>query len=248
MSMNINMFLTVIFSLLSALTSSFLAAYLTYRYTELSWRRRKHFEDIKENCLRKVLEGIEYFERHFALYEDKISGWVKAGSFSREPPSSEWCKLFSFEFERPPTTHYRILLHDLENHFPELVKKLRSFEEKMRELCPLYDKILYELTKLVYIEAGNVTTNIPGRDILTEAVIMILAGYGEEYWPNDKRALESKGLLEHIDVLVNRLKDSKMIKEFNEIRENCLFLVSDVKKDIMKILHSQKLPGKCNLY
>ena len=234
-------------SLLSALVSSFLAAYLTYRYTEVSWRRRRHFEDIKENCLRGILCDVERFEEHFAIREGRISTWVRDRSFFR-PPSSMWCRLFSFGFDEAPTTHYRVLLHDLRNHFPGLVVKLKNFEREMRKLCPLYDRKLYELTRLAYDEAGMVTTEIPGRDILTEVVVMVLAGYGEDYWPNDKNILLNKRLIKHVDEIVNRLKSAEVTKEFINVRNNALPLVREVKEHIIRILHAQKLPGKCDLY
>jgi len=235
-------------SLLSALVSSFLAAYLTYRYTEVSWRRRRHFEDIKENCLKRILHGVERFEEHFTLHVGRTPTWVKTSLFFKGPPYSNWCKLFSFGFEEVPTTHYSVLLHDLRNHFPELVMRLRKFEEEMRKQCPLYDVKLYELTRLAYDEAGKITTNIPGRDVLSEVLVMALAGYGDEYWPNDKNFLKNKGLLIHVDALINKLKNISIAREFNGIRNNALSLLKEVKKDVVEILHSQKLPGKCNLY
>ena len=134
------MFTTIVISLLSALISSFLAAYLTYCYTEKSWRRHRHFEDIKMNCLKEILRNIEEFEDLFRLSEDRISTWVRGPGFQKGPPSSAWCKLFSFGFDEPPTTHYRVLLHDLKSHFPDLVSKLKNFEDEMRKLCPRYNE------------------------------------------------------------------------------------------------------------
>ena len=74
---------TIVLTLLSALVSSFLAAYLIYRYMELSWRKRKHFEDIKLNCLEKQLSDVERFEDLFRLSEDQISAWVREPRFPR---------------------------------------------------------------------------------------------------------------------------------------------------------------------
>ncbi len=85
--MNVDMFYTIVISLASALVSSFLAAYLTYRYTDLSWRRRRHLEDIKEKCLNKILSDINRFALFFALSENQVSGWVRSERFFREPPS-----------------------------------------------------------------------------------------------------------------------------------------------------------------
>lgn len=124
--MSTDVITTVILSLLSALISSFLAAYLTYRYTDLSWRRRRHFEDIKKNCLGELLEEIRRFNEHFMLSEGEISSWVRDPFFQK--PASEWCKKFSFGFDEPPATHYTMLLHDLENHFPELDEPLNKMK------------------------------------------------------------------------------------------------------------------------
>lgn len=241
---------TIAFSLLSALASSFLAAYLTYRYTELSWRKRRHFEDIKVNCLEKILSDIERFEDLFRLSEGQISTWVRNETQFSKPPSSAWCTLFSFGFDKPPTTHYRLLLHDLKNHFPELVEKLKKFEEAMKEVCPLYNRLLYEVTKLVYSKASAVYSNIPGKDILTEAVVMTLAGYGEWDYPNNARFLKERGLYASVSKIVEDVKrgHSKLVEDFINTRNRGLSLVEDTKKSVLEILHSHKLPGKCNLY
>jgi len=77
---------------------------------------------------------------------------------------------------------------------------------------------------------------------------MVLAGYREDYWPNDKNILLNKRLIKHVDEIVNRLKSAEVTKEFINVRNNALPLVREVKEHIIRILHAQKLPGKCDLY
>ena len=248
--MNSGTLITIIFSLFSALVSSFIAAYLTYKYTELSWRKRRHFEDIKVNCLEKILNEIERFEGLFMLSENQISTWVRGETQFKEPPLSTWCVLFSFGFNEPPTTPYSVLLHDLKNHFPGVVEQLIEFEKKIKELCPLYNELLYKVTRLVYSKANNVERNIPGKDILTEVIVMALAGYKEWSYPNDAKFLKKKNLYKHVDEIIEDLRrnHAKLISDFVNTRNTGLSLIGNIKKNLLEILHMQKLPGKCNLY
>jgi len=108
-------------SLLSALVSSFLAAYFTYRYTELSWRKRRHFEDIKEVCLKEVLDKIDNFDSFFRFMETQVSSYVRTEAFFKGLRLVDWCLLFSFGFNESPTNHYLLLLQDLKNQFPSLL-------------------------------------------------------------------------------------------------------------------------------
>jgi len=222
------------------------AAEVSLRVQEELAARAEHFRDIKENCLKKVLSEIKRFERHFSLREGEISSWIR--NTSRIPPRSDWCRTFSFGFEDPPTTHYTILLHDLRNHFPNLVKKLKDFETRMKELCPLHDRKYYEAAMLVYEATGKITKEATDRAVLTEAVLMSLAGYRQEAWPNDRDCLTEKGLLEHVDKLTNKLKSDETIKEYLTLRNTALSLIKEVKEEVIRILHSQRLPGRCNLY
>ena len=99
--MDADMFRTIISSLASALVSSFLAAYLTYRYMDLSWRRRRHLEDIKENCLKDVLSNIGRFKSFYTLSENQVFSWIRDEMLSRGLSSVDWCIHFSFGFEDP---------------------------------------------------------------------------------------------------------------------------------------------------
>lgn len=68
---------------------------------------------------------------------------------------------------------------------------MKEFEKRMKKLCPLYNELLYRVTKLAYSGASKVTTNISlCMDISTEVTVMTLAGYNEWDYPNDKGFLE----------------------------------------------------------
>lgn len=87
-------------------------------------------------------------------------------------------------------------------------------------------------------------------DISTEVTVMTLAGYNEWDYPNDKRFLEQRNLIKYLDTIINELRSnhSEVVKEFVKVRKKGLSLVKDVKYEIVKILHMQKLPRKCKLY
>ncbi len=63
----------------------------------------------------------------------------------------------------------------------------------MREICPQYDEKPYDLTSVIFSELPHII-DVNARAILTEVVIMSLSGYGEEYYLNDKRFLDERGL------------------------------------------------------
>jgi len=236
-------------SLLSALVSSFLAAYLTYRYTELSWRKRRHFEDIKEVCLKEILGDVNRFEEHFTFVENQISGLVGSGTCFSTYPSSVWCVLFSFGFEDPPTDHYHLLLQDLKNHFPKLVNKLKMFEVKMRELCPRFNEILCRVVEQMFNEAKRITSDDVLRRVAVEVIVMTLAGYDEWRYPNNKRFLEEKNLYEDTKKLVSEAfkKHQDLITNFINIRNEALNTIKETKEEVVRLLNTHKLPGKCEL-
>ena len=241
--------LTIIPSLLSALASAFLASYFTYWFTERSWRRRRHLEDIKTNCLNEISMKLEDFKRFFEISEGKIVEWIRNGSIYRKLPSIDCSHLFSFGFDEPCTTHYRILLHDLENHFPDLEKKLREFEGEIKELCLEYKELLCKITETALLKAKNVVNSDPEVYFLTEAVVMSLAGYKEHDYPTEAEFLRRKHLDKHIDKIVEDLRKNhaELVNKFVNVRKKAKSKVNNIKKDVVETLHKQKLPGKCKL-
>ena len=199
--------------------------------------------------MKKILSDVGRFESFFALSENQVSNWVRDERFFKEPPSVAWCTLFSLGFEEPPTSHYRLLLHDLRNHFPKLIDKLRSFESKIKELCPRYSELLYNITKIVYEEAKRITTDMLIRSIVTEVVIMSLAGYDEWSYPNDKRFLEERKIYDNVRRFIAEIssKYHNLTTSFIDVRKEALTIIKDVKEEILRILHIHKLPGRCKL-
>ena len=198
--------------------------------------------------MKKILSDMDGFESFFTLSEGEVSGWVRDGKFLRESPPVDWCMVFSFGFEKPPMNHYYLLLHDLRNHFPRLVDKLRRFESKMKELCPRYSELLRNVIKAVYEEAGRITTDIPSRSVITEVVVMSLAGYNEWSYPNERAFLEEKKMHDNVKRLKVEISNKyhDLIISFNNVRKEALSITRDVK-EVSRILHIYKLPGKCKL-
>ena len=209
-----------------------------------------HLEDIKENCLKNILSDIDRFEPFFALLENQVSYRVRDKETFKETPSVDWCKCFSFGFDNPPTSHYHFLLHDLGNHFPKLVDKLRRFESGMKELCPKHSGLLHRLIKIVYEEAGQIAKEDRVlRSIVTEVVVMTLAGYDEWSYPNDKHLLEERGVYDNVKEFISEIysKHRNLIINFIDIRREALTIIKDTKEEILRILHLHKLPGGCKL-
>ncbi len=108
--------------------SAFISSWLTYYYTELTWRKREHLKELK-TCLELISQDVSRFEYPFIIYEGKISQQAILSNFGKRKPFSDWCKGFSFGFDRFSTSSSAlgcgIFFHDLENHFPELVSMLK---------------------------------------------------------------------------------------------------------------------------
>ena len=119
----------------------------------------------------------------------------------------------------------------------------------MKELCPRYNELLYKITKTVYEEAKQVATDMPSRGIVTEVVVMSLAGYDEWSYPNDKSFLEEKKIYDDVKKFVANIssKYGNLVTDFSNTREEALAIIRDTKEEILKILHVHKLPGRCSL-
>ena len=119
----------------------------------------------------------------------------------------------------------------------------------MKELCLKYNELLYSITKIVYEDAKQITTDIPGRDIVTEVVVMSLAGYDEWSYPNDKYFLEKRKMYDSVKKFIAEIsgKYSDLVARFINVRREALTIIKDVREEILRILHMYKLPGRCRL-
>jgi len=105
--------------------------------------RRRHLMDIKERCLKPLLEELHDLRRSFGVGERTRLSSLEVRR-SLESDVGRWWELFSFRGRVDS-----LLYEDLRNHFPELYKELEGLESWVRAKYPEFLRATLRLLELI---------------------------------------------------------------------------------------------------
>jgi len=232
-------------TILGGLISGFIGIFLD------EWRRRneareKHFQDIKEHCLKPIREELLNLRSSFEFSEDKIRGPSYFEQLLKD--DIHWWDYFSLRGED------EVLLDDLVNHFEKLASKLKEVEEKVKSSYPVYLKATYKLLKMIDVDPDfNKLKKAAKRPTMDRslyypyvAVFMVAIGYDKGRWPNVYKWFKSSKELDVIYEIGRRYSESDEAERIRSIEKDIHKHTDWCIRRIDEILRQQtKLKGKC---
>ncbi|MGB9760576.1 MAG: hypothetical protein ACPLZG_12175, partial [Thermoproteota archaeon] len=128
-----NAFFTILGGLISGLIGLFIED--KRRKNE---KREKHFQEIKEQCLKPLRDELLYLHDMFEFGESKIPD-IHSMEETLES-GIHWWDYYSIK-----TWCDKILFEDLRNHFSDLAKNLEEVEKRIRHEYPEFYKNILNL-------------------------------------------------------------------------------------------------------
>lgn len=244
---------TIIGALIAGLIGVFLEYYRRYLDT-----RDKHFEEIKEECLKPILVGIlknleEFFRINF-IHRAK-----------EELESERWWENFSFRAKfiivrsSDDPRGYKVLkvdpylYDDLPNHYKELAKKLEKIQRLVSEKCPQLLQAAIELSNKIKSdpEFEAFRKGFRARVLydpreglrLLYAVLYSSIQLGERYWGKIYEYVKER--IDKVKELGNKFRDTEEAKKIEKIQKEVLEEIEQCKEEIENVLRTNKLKGRC---
>jgi len=227
-------------ALLGGVISGFIN-WLLYKYKEIEEARKRHFEEIKKNCIEPIIENINSTMREFNVTESTYFDYY----LDVRQDGSGWWNYFTFR----RSVKDELLYEDLRNHFKRLYEELEYIEKHIiKEALPRYISLMGELVSIVKDEISRELPKLPpeisDKDVLV-ATVMIAFGYDRGSWPNIYKKLREYDLLDKIKLIASNIRKHKYVQELLKIRREALLKLDSIRKHALEILHLQKLKGKC---
>jgi len=145
--------------------------WLLYKRKEIAEARKKHFEELKEYCIRPLLNALSDLMRNFNIEESLYFDYYL------EAPSRDvkWWENFSFE----GGVRNKLLYEDLRNHFKGFYEELKHIEEYVvRELYSKYLILMRELVlkakSMISNEFPTLPNGVSDRELLTAIMMIVL--------------------------------------------------------------------------
>jgi hypothetical protein len=245
-----NAFSTFLGALAGGLAAS-ISVMLVERWREGRRLRNRHFEDIKSKCLKPILEELDKLKGYFMPGERECFG----GSHDVErilKSDVRWWENFSFKRGDVEA----LLYEDLENHYPDLYKKLQNVEKLVRTEYVEYLRTALKLFKLIeddpefkaFVEAirkekEGVVNLIVSNTIsyLKKAIFLQALGIDKSYWPNIYLYVKSE--LDRIPQ--SKFYNSVEAQKLRSIMQNMVIVIDGCIVKTGKIILEVKLKGRC---
>ena len=166
--------------------------------------KRKHLEEIKEKCLKPLVEELRRLSSRF-----DISERVSLKNYC-EMASNEinWWENFSFR----NSVHDKILYEDLSNHFKKLIDKLNKIEnEVIKTNYPRFLELLCKVIKIVQFRSATYSNSYASSVVedIAFGTLMKILEYDKFHWPNVYKRLKEKKLLYLVDGMARRIEQEK---------------------------------------
>ena len=227
-------------ALLGGLISG-LIHWLLYKRKESEEVRKRHFEELKQKCIKPLIEELSKLKESFDISENTSFDYYLEAS----QRDIKWWDCYSLK----QRVEDELLYEDLRNHFKDLYNELEHIEKHIvKELYPKYVKLMGELVLVVRNEIAKELSKLPSKisdkEALT-AIIMMVLGKGKGDWPNIYMKLKKYGLLDRLQLIASRISEHERALELLKTREDALSKLNQAKRHLLEILHLQKLRGKC---
>jgi hypothetical protein len=234
----------IILTLLGGFLASF-SGILVEWWRESRRIRERHFEDIKDRCLKPLLEELYNLKGNFEFGE--IRGIWRVQDLEEYLKSDiRWWEYFSLK------NRVHILLYeDLKNHYPDLSRDLQNIETWIRSNYVEYLQSIHALLKTIEedqeFKAFSKEFQKGFRDstdsYLLRAIFLLALGIDKSYWPNIYSYVNPK--LDKMGLLQNKFYNSVEAQKVRNIMQSMLTTINGCINRVEEIILDTKLKGKC---
>ncbi|MGC9015028.1 MAG: hypothetical protein ACP5KW_11690, partial [Thermoproteota archaeon] len=184
--------LSDVFSILGGLISKLIDFFIEDKRRK-NEKREKHFQEIKEQCLKPLRDGLLRLRGEFE-FEESIRMPIFRLMETILEGDIHWWDNYSLKIWCDKT-----LFEDLRNHFPDLAKNLEEVEKRIRYNYPEFYKNILSLLKEIYSckELNDLSNQIVLHvgnypKLPYDTVFLVALGYDKGCWPNYYNFLKEK--------------------------------------------------------
>lgn len=211
--------------------------------------RKRHFKDIKDKCLKPVLEELYHLKTNFEFGEGRC-GWARSQKIEDYLKSGiHWWEIFSF---KNGSKVHPLLYEDLKNHYPDLYQDLQDIETWIRSNYAEYLQAIFKLLRAIEEdqefkafekESEKAYLNVTSSYLL-EAIFLLALGVDKSNWPNIYEYIRPK--LDKIKNLQNKFYNSVEAQKVRDIIQNVTTMIDRGINRIERTILKTKLKGKCD--
>jgi hypothetical protein len=207
-------------------------------------RRERHFQELKERCLKPLRKELRNLCEHFEFEEGKTPVRLMEETLESD---IHWWDYYSL---KRSARCDEILFEDLPNHFPGLASRLAEVERRVKQDYPeFYREILCLLREIRSCkelkELSSQATFKSDPEIPYNAVFLAALGYDRGYWPNYYDLLKRAGKVDLVYKLGSSFSESKHCKKAKSIKGDIVPLIDSCIREIDEILLRKELRGRC---
>jgi hypothetical protein len=234
----------IILTVLGGFLASFSGIFVEW-WRERRRMRERHFEDIKDRCLKPILEELHNLKGNFE-YGESRGRWSIQGLEESLKSDIRWWEYFSFNNASKVET---LLYEDLKNHYPDLYRDLQNIETWMRSNYEEYLQAILGLLKTIKedpefkafeseFDVGFVISLYP-----LHSIFFLALGVDISNWPNIYLYVEPKR--DKMRHLKNKFYNSAEAKKVRNTVQNMVCTIDVCIKKVNEIIIDTKLKGKC---
>lgn len=253
---------SLIFSILS-LTISVIAIVIAWTNPHRSEKikgtnqaRQIHFDKIKKNCLELLANGVDSISSHFRIDESIIYGKQSLLDLVNDRELKEiqdvrlWVSITNQAYSNDMVVLDEALYNDLDNHYPEIKKKIAIVQKYLDDNYPVYHEKLNGLVLKLFdlLESSiNVQQNEHNKISMSVTVALNCIFHEDiKRWPNLYSVSSKNGTLPIIKEVIIKPEITTLANPLKEISQKSFSLLSDLRNSLNQIIgYEGELKGKC---
>jgi hypothetical protein len=220
------------------------------RWKENRRINKKHFTDIKNNCLIPLSNSLSELRHYFELGEGGPE-WDPYNISAELKQENPWWRLFSFKnrFDVDP-----LLYEDLKNHYPNLYRDLENVETWIKTKYAEYLQAILNLLRVIEDDAefktlkqelepkGPILIYYP-VPVYRQAIIFLALGVDKSRWPNIYQSIKER--LDETTRLGNKFYTSTEAEKVRNMIQDIATKIDKCINNIKEVMLKVKLEGKC---
>jgi hypothetical protein len=228
-----------------------ISQFLIKQWEEKRRLKEEHFTEIKNRCLKPLLEELKRLKNHFNLGEGGPE-WNIYNISEELGQEIQWWKLFSF---KNGFNVDQLLYEDLKNHYPNLYRDLESVETWIKTKFAEYLQAILNLLKVIeddvefktlkqeFEPKGPIRLPYDPIDDYRRAIIFLALGVDKSRWPNIYQSI--KGRLDETTRIGNKFYNSTEAEKVRSIIQDIITKIDKCINNINEIMLEVNLKGIC---
>jgi len=215
-----------VYTIIGALIAGIIGI-LVERYRRGMEVKDRHFNEIKEECLKPILTSLEKLTRNFEFGETHPPSRLDIEELLRR--SIHWWDRFSFKGSMGVNP---LLYEDLPNHFKDLAKLLEDVEMSFRKVYQQFLQAVLNLSNRIKSDPEFRAFEEKFGESSMDAVFFLSLGIDKGEWPNIfQRLSECKDVLEKLG---NKFYGTQEAKEVRDMQKEMLEKINLCKREVEK--------------